>query len=64
MPGLNDRGPNSQIYFFCLLVRIWTVLKTFEGPCFGCDCGIKCCELLLKQLCPKFEIAECLFKRS
>ena len=42
----------------------WPAIKTFKGPCFGCDCGIKCCQLLLKWLGPKSEIAECLFNDS
>ena len=39
-------------------------IKTFKGPCFGCGCGIKCCQLLLKWLGPKSEKVECLFNDS
>ena len=57
-----------QIHKFSFFLSIGpvfrTVLRTFKGPFFGCDCGIKCCELLLKQLCSKFEIAEWLFNGS
>ena len=31
----------------------WSAIKTFKGPCFGCDGGIKCCQLLLKHLSTK-----------
>ena len=31
----------------------WLAIKTFKGPCFGCDSGIKRCHLLLTQLGPK-----------
>ena len=50
--------------FICYDPRVWPAVKTFKGPCFGCDCGIKCCQLLLKRLGPKSEIAECLFNDS
>ena len=39
-------------------------VKTFKGPYFGCDCGIKCCLLQLNRLSPKSEIAGCLFNDS
>ena len=42
----------------------WPTIKIFKGSCFGRDGGIKCCQLLLKRLSPKSEIAECLFNDS
>ena len=37
---------------FAITGGFWPAVKTFKGPCFGCDCGIKCCQLLLKRLGP------------
>ena len=47
------------IGYFAMTRGFWPAVKTYKGPCFGCDCGIKCCQLLLKWLGPKSEIAEC-----
>ena len=56
------QGYNNRLF---VKTRVfWQVIKAFKGPCFGCDCGIKCCQLLLKWLGPKSEIAECLFNDS